>query len=201
MPTPPWQTPATMNDQEMKYLPAAWNDRKDAEADAWKQTVCESFTKILHTELEHVDGMTKVRELIADARMIDDPTAMSVCEIYIDRVRRSPKCFTESFRADLWSAEKVYGLQLMINYTGVSLFTQVRHPREPTRAREITDRTRSREVDCARLRAIARRICRPLRELTRHRRVGCRATGMWPQRGGGAVDEGRWAIGVGRRAR
>eukprot|EP00966_Prymnesium_polylepis_P141365 3264653-Prymnesium_polylepis.2 len=63
--------------------------------------------------------------------MIDDPTAMGVAEIYIDRVRRAPKCFAESFRADLWSTEKVYGLQLLVNYTGISLFTQARKMQRP----------------------------------------------------------------------
>eukprot|EP00966_Prymnesium_polylepis_P043835 1015895-Prymnesium_polylepis.1 len=29
---------------------------------------------------------------------------MSVADIYVDRIRRSPLCFAEAFRADLWSA-------------------------------------------------------------------------------------------------
>merc|ERR1712070_1095970 len=80
-------------------------------------------------ELEYTENMTKVRELIADARMIDDPTALGVAEIYIDRIRRSPKCFAESFAADLWSAEKIYGMVLLINYAGVSMFTQDKEPK------------------------------------------------------------------------
>jgi len=120
---------ATMEGKEMKYLPASWQDRLEAEGATWRSTVATSFTKILHEELVHQEGMTKVRELVADARMIDDPTAMSVAEIYVDRIRRSPLCFAESFRADLWSAEKVYGLQLLINYTGISMFTQDKEPK------------------------------------------------------------------------
>jgi len=122
-------TPAVMQDHELKYLPASWAARLPDEGETWRTTVSENFVKILHEELEHTDDMTKVRELIADARMIDDPTSMSVAEIYIDRVRRSPKCFAESFRADLWSAEKNYSLVLMINYAGISLFTQDKEPK------------------------------------------------------------------------
>ena len=118
----------TMAGNELKYLPASWESRKEAEAATWATTVATNFTQCLHEELVHTDEMSKTRELIADARMIDDPTGMSVAEIYIDRVRRSPLCFAETFRADLWAAERTYGLQLMINYTGISLFTQDKEP-------------------------------------------------------------------------
>jgi len=120
---------ATMQGQELKYLPAAWEDRLAAEGSQWCQKVATCFTQLLHTELEYTQDMSKVRELMADARMIDDPTATSVCQIFIDRVRRAPLCFSESFRADLWSAEKVFGLQLFVNYTGISLFTQDKEPK------------------------------------------------------------------------
>jgi len=122
-------TAAVMQDKEMDYLPATWEPRLLAERDSWGQTVAESFKAILQDELEYTESMTKIRELIADARMIDDPTALGVAEIYIDRVRRSPKCFAESFAADLWSAEKIYGMVLLINYAGVSMFTQDKEPK------------------------------------------------------------------------
>jgi len=121
--------PALMGENELKYLPVSWEPRVAAETDSWAASVTAAFPKLLHEELEHVDNMPKIRELVADARMIDDPTALSVAEIYIDRVRRSPKCFAESFRADLWSAEKIYGMVLLINYAGVSMFTQDKEPK------------------------------------------------------------------------
>jgi len=121
--------PALMGENELKYLPVSWEPRLVAEKDSWAASVTAAFPKLLHEELEHVDNMPKIRELVADARMIDDPTALSVAEIYIDRVRRSPKCFAESFRADLWSAEKIYGMVLLINYAGVSMFTQDKEPK------------------------------------------------------------------------
>jgi len=120
---------STMQGNEMKYLPSTWEERKEAEGAGWCQTVATVFSQLVHTELEYTKDMSKLRELMADARMIDDPTAQSVRGIFIDRVRRAPLCFAESFRADLWSAEKVYGLQLFINYTGVSLFTQDKDPK------------------------------------------------------------------------
>ena len=52
-----------------------------------------------------------------------DPNAYSIMNLFVDRVRRAPKCFAMQFMAHLWSQEKTHGVVLQVNYLGLHIYT------------------------------------------------------------------------------
>lgn len=117
-------TAATMMDNELKYLPYSFADQVKKKGEEWCGAVATAFQQIIHDEIKHDEGLTKVREITADHRMIEDPTALGMAEVYIDRVRRSAQCFAFDTSAELWSAEKTYRMKLLVNHTGLAMMTQ-----------------------------------------------------------------------------
>ena len=48
--------------------------------------------------------------------------------IYIDRIRRSPRCFAMQFVAELWSEEKTFAVLIHVNYLGLHIYTPSETP-------------------------------------------------------------------------
>ena len=52
-----------------------------------------------------------------------DPNAYAIMNLFVDRVRRSRKCFAMQFMAHLWSQERTHAVVLQVNYLGLHIYT------------------------------------------------------------------------------
>jgi len=112
---------------ESEYLPAAWfeGEPDKKKLGEWRKKICEHFAAMLVNEIQEVEGeeMCLTRRLMYDYRMESDPNAYAVMNLFVDRIRRSPKCFAMQFMAHLWSQEKTHGVVLQVNYLGLHIYT------------------------------------------------------------------------------
>ena len=69
------------------------------------------------------DAMSITRRLMFEYRMEADPNAYSIMNLFVDRVRRAPRCFAMQFMAHLWSQERTHGVVLQVNYLGLHIYT------------------------------------------------------------------------------
>ena len=67
--------------------------------------------------------MSMTRRLLFEYRMESDPNAYAMMTIFVDRIRRSPKCFAMQFLAHLWSQDRTYAVVLQVNYVGLHVYT------------------------------------------------------------------------------
>ena len=113
-----------VRDQAQKALDA--NDKK-AVAE-WRTKICAAFQAILVEEIIDDPEMSTTRRLLHEFRMETDPNGLGVMCIYIDRVRRAPRCFAMQFMADLWSEVRTFGVLLQVNYLGLHSYTPSETP-------------------------------------------------------------------------
>ena len=67
--------------------------------------------------------MGTMRRLLFDYRMEADPNAYSIMNIFVDRVRRAPRCFAMQFISQLWSQDRTHPVVLQVNYLGLHIYT------------------------------------------------------------------------------
>jgi len=119
--------PADLEGQESEYLPAFWfaeSEPSKAQLLEWRKKIAERFHELLVEEIiDTGDSMGLTRRLMYDYRMEADPNAYSIMTLFVDRVRRSPKCFAMQFMAHLWSQERTHGVVLQVNYLGMHIYT------------------------------------------------------------------------------
>jgi len=117
--------PDDIKDKEEDYLPAGWFAQDNlSKRPGWRKKICEKFHEMLVDEIADTgDAMNLTRRLMFDYRMEADPNAYAIMTIFIDRVRRSPKCFAMQFMAHLWSQEKTHAVVLQVNYVGLHIYT------------------------------------------------------------------------------
>ena len=114
---------AIAGDELTTYLPAAWFEG-NARRDEWAAKICKRFQDLMVDEI--VDGgdeMSLMRRLLFDFRMEADPNSYAIMNLFVDRVRRSPKCFAMQFMAHLWSQERTHPVVLQVNYLGLHIYT------------------------------------------------------------------------------
>jgi len=120
--------PADLDGVEAEYLPALWwamggEVEKSTLAD-WRKKICDHFHTLLVDEISDTgDAMSITRRLMFEYRMEADPNAYSIMNLFVDRVRRAPKCFAMQFMAHLWSQERTHGVVLQVNYLGLHIYT------------------------------------------------------------------------------
>jgi len=120
--------PSDIDGMEAEYLPAFWfaSEPDKPKLSGWRKKICERFHELLVEEIaegEGIDKMTQTRRLLYDYRMESDPNAYAIMNIFVDRIRRAPKCFAMQFMAHLWSQERTHGVVLQVNYVGVHIYT------------------------------------------------------------------------------
>jgi len=119
--------PSDIDGMEAEYLPVAWfaSEPDKPKLGSWRKKICERFHELLVEEIVDVgvDNMTQTRRLLFDYRMEADPNAYAIMNIFVDRVRRAPKCFAMQFMAHLWSQERTHGVVLQVNYLGLHIYT------------------------------------------------------------------------------
>ena len=119
--------PADIEGQEALYLPAHWfadGEVPKPKLLEWRKKICERFHELLVEEiLDSGDDMALMRRLLYDYRMEADPNAYAMMSLFVDRVRRSPKCFAMQFMAHLWSQERTHAVVLQVNYLGLHIYT------------------------------------------------------------------------------
>jgi len=119
--------PSDIDGMEAEYLPVAWfaSEHDKPKLGSWRKKICERFHELLVEEIVDVgvDNMTQTRRLLFDYRMEADPNAYAIMNIFVDRVRRAPKCFAMQFMAHLWSQERTHGVVLQVNYLGLHIYT------------------------------------------------------------------------------
>lgn len=90
----------------------------------WRTKIVEKFRTLLVTEIEDQgDAMSITRRLMFEYRMEADPNAYAIMNLFVDRIRRAPKCFAMQFMAHLWSQERTHGVVLQVNYLGLHIYT------------------------------------------------------------------------------
>merc|ERR1712070_933361 len=67
--------------------------------------------------------MSITRRLMFEYRMESDPNAYAMMNLFVDRVRRAPRCFAMQFMAHLWSQERTHAVVLQVNYLGLHIYT------------------------------------------------------------------------------
>ena len=68
------------------------------------------------------DGMSLMRRLICDYRMEADPNSYAIMSLFVDRIRRAPKCFGMQFMAAIWTQDRTHNVCLQVNYLGLQLY-------------------------------------------------------------------------------
>jgi len=122
--------PADLDGVEPDYLPAAWwSGAEGGEVGKptlgeWRKKICDHFHTLLVEEIADTgEAMSVTRRLMFEYRMEADPNAYSIMNLFVDRVRRAPKCFAMQFMAHLWSQERTHGVVLQVNYLGLHIYT------------------------------------------------------------------------------
>jgi len=119
--------PADLEGFENLYLPARWwadGEPNKGSMTTWRKKICERFHELLVEEIiDSGDEMCLTRRLLYDYRMEADPNAYAMMSLFVDRVRRSPKCFAMQFMAHLWSQERTHAVVLQVNYLGLHIYT------------------------------------------------------------------------------
>ena len=119
--------PGDLDGMEAEYLPASWwaaGDPAKPKLEGWRKKICERFHALLVEEIMDTgDSMGLTKRLMFDYRMEADPNAYSIMNLFVDRIRRAPKCFAMQFMAHLWSQERTHGVVLQVNYLGLHIYT------------------------------------------------------------------------------
>ena len=58
--------------------------------------------------------MSVTRRLMFDYRMEADPNAYAIMNLFVDRVRRAPKCFGMQFMAAIWTQDRTHNIVLQV---------------------------------------------------------------------------------------
>jgi len=119
---------ADIDGKEQNYLPAAWwpegEELPKTALGEWRKKICEKFRTLLVEEIQDGgDAMSITRRLMFEYRMESDPNAYAIMNLFVDRIRRAPKCFAMQFMAHLWSQERTHGVVLQVNYLGLHIYT------------------------------------------------------------------------------
>ena len=112
--------PADIEGMEQEYLPSAWWVEEPAKPKLteWRKKICERFHEILVEEIpDSGDAMSITRRLMFEYRMEADPNSYAIMNLFVDRVRRAPRCFAMQFMAHLWSQERTHGVVLQVTLT------------------------------------------------------------------------------------
>ena len=119
--------PSDLDGQESLYLPEAWfadGEPSKPKLLEWRKKICERFHELLVEEIiDTGDDMCLTRRLLYDYRMEADPNAYAMMSLFVDRIRRSPKCFAMQFMAHLWSQDRTHAVVLQVNYLGLHIYT------------------------------------------------------------------------------
>ena len=113
---------AIAGDELTTYLPAAWFEG-NARRDEWAAKICKRFQDLMVDEI--VDGgdeMSLMRRLLFDFRMEADPNSYAIMNLFVDRVRRAPRCFGMQFMAAIWTQDRTHNVCLQVNYLGLQLY-------------------------------------------------------------------------------
>jgi len=117
--------PSEIANVEDHYLPASWfAEGPDASKKGeWRKRICARFKELLVEEiLEGDEEMTVMRRLLFEYRMEADPNSYAIMNLFVDRVRRSPKCFGMTFMAAIWTQDRTHNVLIHVNYIGLQLF-------------------------------------------------------------------------------
>ena len=118
--------PADIEGMEQEYLPSAWwvpEEPAKPKLAEWRKKICERFHEILVEEIADTgDAMSVTRGLMFDYRMEADPNAYAIMNLFVDRIRRSPKCFAMQFMAHLWSQDRTHGVVLQVHDLGLHIY-------------------------------------------------------------------------------
>ena len=118
--------PVDLEKREEEYLPAAFfgDGASGSTLNEWRVKICTHFHELLVDEIEDKgDEMGLTRKLLYDYRMESDPNAYAIMSIFVDRVRRAPKCFAMQFMAHIWNHERTHPVILQVNYLGLHVYT------------------------------------------------------------------------------
>ena len=119
--------PSDLEGMEAEYLPSAWwaNGQPDnKKLELWRKKITDKFHELLVEEiLDTGESMGTMRRLLFDYRMEADPNAYSIMNIFVDRVRRAPRCFAMQFISQLWSQDRTHPVVLQVNYLGLHIYT------------------------------------------------------------------------------
>lgn len=55
--------------------------------------------------------------------MESEPNSYAIMNLFVDRVRRAPKCFAMQFMASIWTQEHSHPVVLQLNYIGLHIYT------------------------------------------------------------------------------
>jgi len=119
---------ADIDGKEKEYLPASWFPAEEevpkTALGEWRKKICDKFHSLLVEEIQDTgDAMSITRRLMFEYRMESDPNAYAIMNLFVDRIRRAPKCFAMQFMAHLWSQERTHGVVLQVNYLGLHIYT------------------------------------------------------------------------------
>ena len=98
--------PVSLDGLEQAYLPAAWFEGgvDSATLSAWRKRICARFKELLVEEIiDAGEKMSLMRRLMFDYRMEADPNSYAIMNLFVDRIRRAPKCFGMQFMAAIWT--------------------------------------------------------------------------------------------------
>jgi len=114
--------PSELEGKEETYLPQSIVDSGGNKAD-WRKKICQRFHDLLVEEIvDSGDDMSIMRRLLFDYRMEADPNSYAIMNLFVDRVRRAPKCFGMQFMASIWTQDRTHNVVLQVNYLGLQLY-------------------------------------------------------------------------------
>ena len=114
--------PADVEGQVEHYVPSAWSVG-GGNTKAWAKKICDRFHEVMVEEIvDQGDEMSLMRRLLFDYRMEADPNSYAIMGLFVDRVRRAPKCFGTQFMAAIWTQDRTHNIVLQVNYLGLQLY-------------------------------------------------------------------------------
>jgi len=115
----------------MEYLPKAFfsDEPSKGTLTEWRTKISTHFHELLVEEIADTgDSMGQMRRLLYEYRMENDPNSYAIMGIFVDRIRRAPKCFAMQFMAHIWNHERTHPVILQLNYLGFHIYTTGEKP-------------------------------------------------------------------------
>ena len=96
----------------------------------WDTRIKESLDDLTLHEVVVTAHTSLTRRLVAAHRLDHEMTAQAAKRIFVDRLRRSPRCFATQFSTTLWCADESHRtkwstaleVDASISYTGIHLY-------------------------------------------------------------------------------
>jgi len=112
--------------KEEGFLPGPWfanGGADEAKKKEWRVKICKRFQELMVDEImDDGNPMSTTRRLLYEFRMEADPNSYAIMTLFVDRIRRAPRCFGMQFMAAIWTQDRTHNVVLQVNYLRLQLY-------------------------------------------------------------------------------